>query len=226
MATRNKPVQQQADLNCIPTPTNMEKLLLQDFMALLNKEPDSATLVKSADGKANSLSISAVETTLDELFFGQWDLVDVTTQQVFNEITGIGTLVCVHPITGREIKRTGFASIVITQDAGAAVTDFNHTKKKNALDLAFPKLRSEILKNAAQSLGKVFGRDLNRKVADTYTPMVKVLTEQTLEQVIGLIEQGKADKDEAVRKMQTVYSMTDEQLTRLVNIPTTKQLQA
>jgi hypothetical protein len=43
-------------------------------------------------------------------------------------------------------------------------------KKANAMDLAFGKLKAECLKNAALSLGKVFGRDLNRKNKDTYKP--------------------------------------------------------
>ena len=38
------------------------------------------------------------------------------------------------------------------------------------MDLAFGKLKAECLKNAALSLGKVFGRDLNRINKDTYKP--------------------------------------------------------
>ena len=43
-------------------------------------------------------------------------------------------------------------------------------KKPNALDLAFPKLKTECLKNAAVSFGKLLGRDLNRKNVDVYKP--------------------------------------------------------
>jgi hypothetical protein len=43
-------------------------------------------------------------------------------------------------------------------------------KKANAMDLAFGKLKAECLKNAALSLGKVFGRDVNRVNKDTYKP--------------------------------------------------------
>lgn len=38
------------------------------------------------------------------------------------------------------------------------------------MDLAFGKLKAECLKNAALSLGKVFGRDLNRVNKDSYKP--------------------------------------------------------
>lgn len=39
--------------------------------------------------------------------------------------------------------------------------------------MGFPKLKAECLKNAAQSLGKIFGRDLNRKQKDTFNPLLK-----------------------------------------------------
>lgn len=202
------------NFNCIAVPTNQDKLALQDFIQRINKEPDPKNLVDTADRKAKTVSISSIEMLLDEFFFGQWDLVNVTFEQIFNEIAGTGELVCVHPVTGREIRRTGFASIVITQDAGSAVTDFNTTKKKNALDLSFPKLKSEILKNAAQSLGKVFGRDLNRRVKDEYTPQVKVLSESTMQDILTAIDKG-ADLQDAIRKVQAMYSLTEDQLNQL-----------
>jgi hypothetical protein len=59
-------------------------------------------------------------------------------------------------------------------------------KKPNALDLAFPKLKTECIKNAALSLGKLFGRDLNRKNADVYKAF----------NLKGKLPQG-ADKDVA-----------------------------
>lgn len=145
---------------------------LEQFQKLLNADPDQAWLVKSADGKAKTLGISHVENQLDVVFFGLWSVENCKTAQHFNEITCICELVCIHPVTGHEIRRTGFSSTVITQDSGAPLSSFNETKKKNALDLAFPKLKSEALKNAAQSLGKRFGRDLNRMVEATYKPLI------------------------------------------------------
>lgn len=154
---------------------------LEQFQKLLNTEPQADWLVKSADGKAQTLGISHVENQLDIVYFGLWSVENVNTSVVFNEITCTLELVLVHPITGHQIRRSGFASTVITQDSGAPLSTFNESKKKNALDLAFPKLKSEAIKNAAQSLGKRFGRDLNRKIEATYKPMiggsVKVSTE-------------------------------------------------
>jgi len=85
----------------------------------------------------------------------------------------------IHPISGYEIRRVGAASVIIMVDRvpdGVTGTErnrwaLNHDNKKaNAMDLAFGKLKAECLKNAALSLGKVFGRDVNRVNKDTYKP--------------------------------------------------------
>src|SRR6478736_3237691 len=138
------------------------RIQLQEFTKRLNLEPDPKEFEKTPDGKANTLPISFVEMTLDEIFLGQWEVLNINYSQIFNEVVGTGELVVWHPITGRSLHRAGFGSVVITQDKDALVSEFNMTKKKNALDLAFPKLKAEITKNAAQTLGKIFGRDINR----------------------------------------------------------------
>jgi len=167
---------------------------IQKFTALQYRQPPAESLGQTPDGKAKTVTIAHIETTLDELYFGQWSLTDCHYQREFNEVIGSGVLTVINPITGREIKRTGFAAIQITQDAGATLSNFNDTKKKNALDLSFPKLKAEILKNAAQSLGPIFGRDLNRKITDGFNPLFKGDIQPKLPQNIidKIISEGKA----------------------------------
>lgn len=166
------------------------KLQLQDFMTRLNREPEVSELDTTADGKAKTLPISFVEMTLDEIYLGQWETSEPTYQQIFNEIVATLVLTVWNPITNRPMRRTGFASVVITQDKDAAISDFNTTKKKNALDLTFPKLKAECVKNAAQSLGKVFGRDLNRKKKDVFQGAYKTLTDKGFKALLDRIEAG------------------------------------
>jgi hypothetical protein len=181
----------------ITTDNSPDMLLrIQKFQNLLNKEPAENSMDKTADGKAKTVTISHIEMTLDELFFGQWSLSEPQYQREFNEVIGSAVLTVIHPITGREIKRLGFAAILIMQDKDSTLADFNSTKKKNALDLSFPKLKAEILKNAAQSLGKVFGRDINRKAqnVDKYNPLFKgdILPTLPAAKVQALIDAGKS----------------------------------
>ncbi len=167
------------------------RIQLQDFTKRLNTEPNRAEFEKTPDGKANTLPISFVEMTLDEIFLGQWEILNIHYSQIFNEVVGTGELVVWHPITGRALHRAGFAAVVITQDQGAAIADFNMTKKKNALDLTFPKLKAEITKNAAQTLGKIFGRDINRKQKDVFKPAQVQLGAAGFADLVKRVEAGE-----------------------------------
>lgn len=190
---------------------------VQKFTALQYRQPPAESLGATPDGKAKTVTISHIETTLDELYFGQWSLTDCHYQREFNEVIGSGVLTVINPITGREIKRTGFAAVQITQDAGASLANFNDTKKKNALDLTFPKLKAEILKNAAQSLGPIFGRDVNRKITDSFNPLFKgdIAPKLPAQIMDKIIEQGKSgNMDEVNAALATNFDEGQKQFIR------------
>lgn len=180
------------------------KLQLQEFQRRLNMEPDPKELDRTPDGKAWSIPISFIEMTLDELYLGLWDTTNYKWSAITNEVQGSIELVVVHPITGREIRRTGAASIVITVDSLSkedkeAMTQQARNlyalnpenKKPNALDMAFPKLKTECVKNAAQSLGKIFGRDMNRKKYDVFKPTYKTLSDEGFKTLLDRVEKGE-----------------------------------
>lgn len=197
------------------------RILIQDFQRKLNVEPDPREFDRTPDNRASFLPISFVEMTLDEIFLGQWELSEVHTQQIFNEVVGTGILTVWHPVTNRPIKRAGFGAVVITQDKDAAIADFNMTKKKNALDLTFPKLKAEIVKNAAQSLGKVFGRDINRKAVDTFKPTLKPISDAAMLDAIKRVESGKL---ETIALAEGNFLLTDSQKEMLRGAAQPKQL--
>lgn len=159
--------------------------VLEDFTKLLNKEPDPKSLIDTFDKKAKTLPISLVETLLDEVYLRQWGTRDVTVTHIVNEIIVTLTLWVIDPLTGREITRSGFAAVSMQWDAVPdemkwkqgeplqAKRDRNawgmdlQNKKAESLKMAFPKAKSMAIKNAAQTLGKSFGRDINRKIEDS-----------------------------------------------------------
>jgi hypothetical protein len=211
-------------------PLNPETMgQLQKFTQRLNAEPDVMGVELTPDRKASTVVISHIETTLDELFFGQWKTEGFKWSAVANEIQGSLELVCIHPVTGFEIRRTGAASIVIMVDKAPenlAGQERNQwalnpsNKKPNALDMAFPKLKSECLKNAAQSLGKVFGRDLNRKNKDVYKPFKIATAGELPEALISRLEVGILNGDpqaaEAIKALEA--HLSPEQKTNLATL--------
>lgn len=176
------------------------RLLLQDFQAKLNREPESSEIDRTPDGKAKSIPISFIEMTLDEIFLGQWGTRNFSSKVILNEVVGELELWVIHPITGKEITRVGAACIIIQVDkapddlSGQAKNEWAlnpSNKKSNALDLGYPKLKAECTKNAAQTLGKIFGRDLNRKKADQFKTQYKELSDVGFETLLKRVRDGR-----------------------------------
>lgn len=210
------------------SPESMDAL--QRFQSRLNSEPHDEGVESTPDNKARTLVISHVEMTLDELFFGQWKTENFQWSAISNEVQASIELVVIHPVTGFEIRRVGTASIIIMVDkvpddikndpiARNRWALNSDNKKPNALDLAFPKLKAECLKNASLSLGKIFGRDLNRKNKDVYRPFkittqstgMNQLPESTMTKLIDGIKSG-ADEFEIRNAMDMLKEvMSDDQ---------------
>lgn len=148
---------------------------LEGFLTLLNKEPNKSELqMNKMAGNTLYLPISFLETNLDEMFFGLWKTESFTTRVIGNEIAGELALSVYHPIAEIWITRIGAAATMIRQvkDAGVMEAD---KKIKNALEMDYPHLKADCFRNACLSLGKSFGRDLNRKFIDSYKAMLSQL---------------------------------------------------
>lgn len=151
---------------------------LERFQKALNTPPEPKEVKENAhNAGAKYLPISFIEMTLDEMFFGLWETTDFRWQVMGNEVVGSLTLRVFHPVEKIWISRTGAAAAMIRQTKGAKITDID-SKIHNALGMDFPHLKADCLTNAARSLGKMFGRDLNRKFEDAYKPLVTLAAEK------------------------------------------------
>jgi len=147
---------------------------LQGFQKRLNVNPKSNEIKENPyANKAKYLPISFVEMTLDEMFFGLWQTRNFSHSIVINEIIGTLELGVYHPVLKDWIWRTGAGSTPIQMQKGSGITEVDK-KIHNTLVKDFPHLKAECLKNAARSLGKMFGRDLNRNFEDQYAPLLKM----------------------------------------------------
>lgn len=164
---------------------NQFRTSCQAFIEKLNNAPGQESIDQTPDGKASTILISHIEMLLDEYFFGLWETENFKWAVIANEIVGSIDLCFYHPVTGIRMKRTGAASVQIMVDKGTNPLEVTN-KKPNALDMGFPKLKAECLKNAANSLGKMFGRDLNRKKQDVFRPLLKVDTTKQLQDLAKL----------------------------------------
>lgn len=139
-----------------------------------------------------TVPISALETELDQTYMGLWKTDNFTHQVIANEIVGSIQIHVYDPSIKAWITRTGCASVMIRQTKDAQITDIG-AKIKNGLVMDFPKLATMCLKAAAKTLGKKFGRDLNRKFEDSYNPVYsdEIALAAIIESVVPKINECK-----------------------------------
>lgn len=145
----------------------------------LQKEPKSSE-VKIND-KANDsqyLPISFLEMNLDEIFFGLWQTKNFKTEGIANEIVGSIEVWYFHPTAKTWLCRVGAGAVQVqmkSKDKGGD-GDITNIRNKitNTLTKDYPHLKADCFRNACLSIGKAFGRDLNRKWEDQYTPIITV----------------------------------------------------
>jgi len=162
---------------------------LQKFMEIQNAEVEKEKLQEHPIVKdCKYLPISHMEMALDEIFFGQWSTENFRWQVVSNEVIGSMDLLVFHPLTKQWIRRTGATAIQIMvdsipeqqrktmqkQEINAWAVDINNKKPGALTNGGFSKLKAECFKNACLSLGKYFGRDVNREhTASDYLGTIK-----------------------------------------------------
>ena len=157
---------------------NAVRLKAQNFHTVLNREPSSRE-VKTNQHAGNSkyLPISFMEMTMDELFFGLWETKNFNTKVIANEMVGELEIRFFHPTHKEWLVRVGAGAVqiqMVSEKKGGSgdITDIGQ-KIKNTLTKDYPHLKAECFRNACLSIGKSFGRDLNREYDDQYKPIIK-----------------------------------------------------
>ena len=138
------------------------------FNALMNAEPRKEWVKQNKyAGNSNYIPVGIVETLLQKVF--KTFTVEVIREGVmFNAVYVTVRIHLKHPVTGEMFFVDGVGAAELQTKSGASAADLSAINK-GAVMMALPMAKSYALKDAAQHLGKLFGRDLNRKETMAYT---------------------------------------------------------
>lgn len=129
---------------------------------LLNQEPPSKWVsVNKYAGNSNYLPIEKVEFLLTRIF-QEWRAEVMGYSQLFNSVSCHVRLHYKNPLNGEWYYHDGLGAVGIQTEAGKPASDMSSIKQ-DAVMKALPAAKSYAIKDAAEHLGKLFGRDLNRK---------------------------------------------------------------
>jgi hypothetical protein len=148
------------------SPVSFEKM--GELKSVLNQNPNR-NWVKNhpfANGVVY-LPIDKVETMLD-MIFQQWKVEVLSISQLAQSICCVIRLHYLNPVTKEWSYHDGVGAVPLKTDKGFSAADLSHIKS-DAVTTGAPAAKSFAIKDAAEHLGKLFGRDLNRKDAVAYT---------------------------------------------------------
>ena len=128
---------------------------------ILNNPPKSEWLKKHPMARnVVYLPIERVEYLLTCIFV-QWRVEIKELKMIANSIVTTVRLHVLDPVSGQWTYQDGVGASPVQTDKGASATDFAKVKN-DAVMKAAPASKSYAIKDAAEQLGKLFGKDLNR----------------------------------------------------------------
>ena len=132
-----------------------------DLNLLLNQEPKKEWIKEHPIAKnVKYLPIERVEWLLTNIFV-RWRVEILDTKLIANSVSVTIKLHYRNPITGEWDWMDGLGAMPLQTDKGSGATDWEHIKSDSVMK-AIPAAESFAIKDAAEKLGKLFGKDLNR----------------------------------------------------------------
>lgn len=140
----------------------IEMANLDEFNSLIN-QPPPAKWAKTNPYANNSkyLPIDKVEFLLRKIF-KDVDIEVLRESVMFNAVTVTVRIHYTHPVTGKRGFKDGVGASQIQVKKGTSPADMANINN-NAVEMALPKAKSQAIKDACDTLGRIFGSDLNRK---------------------------------------------------------------
>jgi hypothetical protein len=173
MATQKRPLPKLADLHKDPNlafkSDELNYLLNQPPNNLWVKNHPTATVKndKGENVKAKYIPIDKVEFLLT-FIFQEWRVEVLSSCVMLNSICVTIRLHYKNPVTGEWLFHDGVGAKDVQLDAGSMASDLTKIKAA-AVMMALPSAKSYAIKDAAEHLGPLFGRDLNRKNVIEFT---------------------------------------------------------
>ena len=142
---------------------NVETLFKKDqFNLLMNQQPEPKWILENKyAGNSKYIPIGIQETLLQRIF-KDFKIEILREGTLFNAVYATIRLHYLHPVTGEWSFHDGTGADQIQTKSGASAADLSSIGN-NAVAMSLPKAVSFAISDATDHLGKLFGRDLNRK---------------------------------------------------------------
>lgn len=140
-----------------------EALKNDELKAYVNQPPPDRFIKKNkfVAGNPEYIPIDKVELMLD-IIFQRWRVEVLNVSVIFNSVAVTVRLHYIDPTNSEWMFHDGVGAKSVQTDSGFSAADLAHIKD-GAVQMALPTAKSFAIRDAADHIGKLFGRDLNRK---------------------------------------------------------------
>src|SRR5690606_7086139 len=139
------------------------------FQVLVNQEPKKEWLKQHPVTKEAYIPIERVEWLLTNIVL-QWRVEIKNSKMVSNSIVVTVRRHYFNHIDNEWTWQDGIGAAPLQTDKGAGAIEWDKIKT-NAVQIGAPAAESYAFKDAAEKIGKLFGKDLNRKEVMNYEPL-------------------------------------------------------
>lgn len=202
---------------------DVEAIKKQDALnVLLNQSPKQEWVKMHPFIKGYKyLPIERIEYLLRSIFRNY--RIEVTGQgTAFNGVWVTVRLHYMHPITGEWSYHDGIGAAQLQTAKGTSPADLVNINN-GALAMAFPSARTEAIKNAAKSFGKMFGSDLNRADDIAYGIDLQLYDfnhqHPSWEKAVEAVRAGKY----TIEQIESKYKMSPSDREIFINLVNTKK---
>jgi hypothetical protein len=153
------------------------KIEQNQLNVLLNAEPVKEWVHQHPIFKnVKYLPIERVEYLLTRIFL-KWNVEVKNVQTIANSVVVTVRLFYQDVFTDQMLWQDGIGAAPIQTDKGAGASDFNAVKSDSVMKAA-PAAESYAIKDAAEKIGKLFGKDLNRADKIMYDSLLDLVKKE------------------------------------------------
>lgn len=179
---------------------------------LLNQPPPAAWIKKHPLSGTFYIPVEHLEYIMTKVFV-TWHVEIITYNLLANSLCCHVRVHYKDPVTSEMRWTDGVGAAPVQTDKGCGATDFNAIKS-DAIMKALPSAKTFAFKDAVELLGKLFGKDLNRKEDIVYDRLIdqfsKVPSITLLLQEVDKLPKDEADEyKEMIKEKKEAGELTD-----------------
>jgi hypothetical protein len=131
------------------------------------------------------IPIERIEWLLTRIFI-RWHVEVKTVQLIANSVQVTIRLHYQDVVTKEMLWQDGIGAVALQIDANAGAIEFNKIKS-SAVQMAAPSAETYAVKDAAEKIGNLFGKDINRATRIDYTNLIDSIPKEAKEEKIKKI---------------------------------------